>query len=121
MEVVSESDYLHKFFESLDEYLITVLGTMRYALENLPEPERNQITYREKADPVNQVPVMENGLVLGGLVYGVSSYKELTFSSMLFSVKCLRNWMHRNWESEHVVFSFLLFLSFFQRNLQGIE
>lgn len=51
---------------------------MRYALENLPESERNQIIHREKADRMSKDPVRENGLVLGGhsvlLVYEVSSY-----------------------------------------------
>lgn len=91
---------------------------MGYALENLPEPERNQIIHREKADVMNKSPVMKNGLDLGGcsalLVYGVSSYNELTFSQCFSTCEMGKEFGVQNvgGQSEHVMFSFPLFLSF---------
>lgn len=66
---------------------------MGYALENLPEPKRNQIIHREKADAMNKTPVMKNGLDLGGC----SAHLDF-FLSAFQCVKWLRNSEYRMWE-----------------------
>lgn len=110
---------------------MTVPGTsLAYGVCSWKSPRtwKDQIIHREKADAMNKTPVMKNGCDLGGcsaiLVYGASSYKELTFFSQCFSAcEMVKEFGVQNvgGQSEHVMFSFPLFLFSPQWKLKGIE